>query len=159
MPRHWAKTDVAKLPGMCRFPPRFLAPGLWLLLAAAAAQPSLAQTAEVGGANSVQRMDDEPLPENERAPLLLFGAGSLVVGGILFGIEATSSNRNDIQVLGKNSDVNFAILMAGLSAATAGWSYFHFGHGRASAVAAVIPAANRSVYTAEFRLRFSPPGG
>lgn len=62
----------------------------------------------------------------EHAPLALFGVGSLVVGGIFYGIHSSLEYPGGKQVSGNGSRVNMAVGAAGITALAAGASYVYY---------------------------------
>lgn len=72
----------------------------------------------------------------EHAPLALFGVGSLVVGGIFYGIHASLDYPGGSQVSGNGGRVNMAVGAAGITALAAGASYVYYSwRGRKQAAA------------------------
>lgn len=72
----------------------------------------------------------------EHAPLALFGVGSLVVGGIFYGIHSSLDYPGGSRASGNGSRVNMAVGAAGFTALAAGASYVYYSwHGRKQAAA------------------------
>ncbi|HKP96835.1 MAG TPA: hypothetical protein VJ385_13840 [Fibrobacteria bacterium] len=66
----------------------------------------------------------------EHAPLALFSVGSLAVGGIFYGINASMHRSNVGYTAGDRSQLASAAGLAGLTALLAAGSYYYYAHKR-----------------------------
>lgn len=62
----------------------------------------------------------------EHAPLALFSLGSLVVGGVFYGINSSLDYPGSNQASGNGARVNMAIGAAGFTAVAAGACYVYY---------------------------------
>jgi hypothetical protein len=64
----------------------------------------------------------------EHAPLALFSLGSLAVGGVFYGINASMHRSNVAYTAGDRTQLTSAVGIAGLTALVAAGSYFYYAH-------------------------------
>jgi hypothetical protein len=62
----------------------------------------------------------------EKAPLALFSLGSLAVGGVFYGINASMHGSNGGYTSGNGKQLTSAVGLAGLTALIAAGSYFYY---------------------------------
>jgi hypothetical protein len=67
-----------------------------------------------------------PSAYREKAPLALFSLGSLAVGGVFYGINASMHGSKAGYTSGNGKQLTSAVSLAGLSALLAAGSYFYY---------------------------------